>query len=173
MSGAAKSAALSRLDKLVLNLVQDGFPVHPRPYELLAERLGDAAGRKISAGEFLQTVNSLRERGFIRRLGGIFNSAPLGYRSTLCAARVPEEILDGVAALVSARPEVTHNYLRNDPVNLWFTFCHGARDSLEAFLDELRAVPGIGEVFDLPARKVYKIRAVFNLPVDAGHSSPE
>jgi DNA-binding Lrp family transcriptional regulator len=156
---------LSHIDKQVLNLVQDNFPVHPRPYEVLAERLNNTSNLNLTASELLAVVNSLTKRGFIRRLGGIFNSAPLGYRSTLCAAKVPEEILETVTKLINARPEITHNYLRNDQINLWFTFCHDHQETLEAFLTELRAIKGIGEVFDLPAKKVYKIRAVFNLPV--------
>jgi DNA-binding Lrp family transcriptional regulator len=81
---------LSRLEKLVLNLIQDNFPVHPKPYEVLAERLREKEGRELSGQDILSIVNSLKSRGFVRRLGGIFNSSPLGYRSTLCAARVPD-----------------------------------------------------------------------------------
>ncbi|MDR0356154.1 MAG: Lrp/AsnC family transcriptional regulator [Deltaproteobacteria bacterium] len=156
---------LDDLDKMVLNLVQDDFPVHPRPYDVLAEKISKTSGWKMTGLEFLERVRSLRGRGFLRRLGGIFNSGPLGYRSTLCAAVAPEEVLEKISDMVNQRPEITHNYLRDDEVNLWFTFCHGRQESLDAFLAELRAVEGIGEIFELPARKVYKIRAVFDLPL--------
>jgi DNA-binding Lrp family transcriptional regulator len=164
---------LSHLDKLVLNLVQDGFPIHPRPYEVLALRLSSVTGQAISGDEFLSIVNSLKDRGFLRRLGGIFNSAPLGYRSTLCAAQVPEAILTVAVAAINARPEITHNYIRTGPINVWFTFCHDSAETLASFLEGLRALEGMGRVFEFPARKVYKIRAVFNLPVTLGDPSSE
>jgi DNA-binding Lrp family transcriptional regulator len=163
---------LNHLDKLALNLLQDGFPIQPKPYDLLAARLKDQSGLELSGLEFLNIVNSLKEIGYLRRLGGIFNSAPLGYRSTLCAARVPDEILDQVVALINARPEVTHNYIRANKINLWFTFCHDSVETLNSFLNQLRSIKGIGEVFDLPAKKVYKIRAVFNLSLPSDLPKP-
>jgi DNA-binding Lrp family transcriptional regulator len=156
---------LNYLDKLALNLVQDGFPIDPKPYDVLAARLKEQTGNDLTGAELLRVINSLKERGFLRRLGAIFNSSPLGYRSTLCAARVPEGIMDEVVAFINSRAEVTHNYVRNNQMNVWFTFCHNSPESLNSFLNGLRKIPGIGEVFDLPAKKVYKIRAVFNLSV--------
>jgi hypothetical protein len=89
----------------------------------------------------------------------------LGYRSTLCAAKVPPALLETVACAINQRPEVTHNYVRDHDLNVWFTFCHDGQGQLEDFLAELRGRLGLGEVLELPASKVYKIRAVFNLPV--------
>lgn len=63
----------------------------------------------------------MRESGLIRRLGANFQSAKLGFRSTLCAAKVPEEQLEQFIAEVNAIPGVTHNYLRNHSYNIWFT----------------------------------------------------
>jgi DNA-binding Lrp family transcriptional regulator len=155
---------LDRLDRMLLNLIQDDFPVDPRPYRVLADRLEAAGGGRLDEGRVLARVDSLRGRGHLRRLGAIVNSGPLGYRSTLCAAKVPPDILDRTAAMINARPEVTHNYVREGDLNVWFTFCHRDRSALEAFLAELAALPGLGPVLELPARRVYKIRAVFNLP---------
>jgi DNA-binding Lrp family transcriptional regulator len=157
---------LDRIDRLILNEVQDDFPIHQRPYEVLADRLNKNSDLSLSEREVIERVNSLRDRGFLRRLGAIFNSGPLGYRSTLCAAKVPEDLLELVAEKINQRPEVTHNYVRNDQYNVWFTFCHNHQSILEDFLKELRSIEGMGDVLELPAKKVYKIRAVFNLPVE-------
>jgi DNA-binding Lrp family transcriptional regulator len=162
-----KPDILDRIDRLILNAVQEEFPIHSRPYQVLSVRLNQSNGLKLSESDILTRVNSLRDRGFLRRLGAIFNSEPLGYRSTLCAAKVPDHLLEFVAAKINQRPEVTHNYVRNDAFNVWFTFCHNQGNSLEDFLKQLRAIEGIGDVFELPAKKVYKIRAVFKLPVES------
>ena len=164
-SGGSPAPALDRLDKLLLNLLQGDFPLTPRPYQELSERLREAGGGHLAEAELLARVNSLRDRRHVRRLGAILNSGPLGYRSTLCAVSVPEPLLERVAAIINQRPEVTHNYVRDDALNLWFTFCHHDRARLDELLGQLRAIEGLGEVFELPARKVYKIRAVFSLPV--------
>jgi DNA-binding Lrp family transcriptional regulator len=154
---------LSAQDKHVLNLVQDGFPVAPKPYEVLAKRLNKQTGEQLTGDEVLTIVNSLKSKGYLRRLGAIFNPAPLGYRSTLCAAMVPDNILTQVVNIINTRPEITHNYIRNNKINVWFTFCHNTTETLNSFLSELKSIQGIAEVFELPAKKVFKIRAVFNL----------
>jgi DNA-binding Lrp family transcriptional regulator len=163
--GPSETDALDRIDRLLLNLLQDDFPVAPRPYAVLAERLTEGHGITLSEDQILSRALALRDKGPIRRLGAILNSRPLGYQSTLCAVAVPPELLEKVAALISARPEVTHNYVRDHELNVWFTFCHHDRARLDEFLTELAAVEGLGAVLELPARKVYKIRAVFELPI--------
>ncbi|MDR1487229.1 MAG: Lrp/AsnC family transcriptional regulator [Deltaproteobacteria bacterium] len=154
---------LDHIDTLILNAVQDDFPVCERPYYDLAQQLNQEHRLALDEKTLLERVNTLRDGGFLRRLGAIFNSAPLGYRSTLCAAKVPHYLLEEVAEIINQRPEVTHNYVRNDDFNVWFTFCHNRQSSLDDFLTQLRAIEGIGAIFDLPASKVYKIRAVFTI----------
>lgn len=156
---------LDRTDSLILNLLQNDFPVSPRPYQDLADRLNAAHGASLSEDDVLLRVAALRDRGRLRRLGAILNSGPLGYSSTLCAVSVPPELLEKISGLINDRPEVTHNYVRDHKLNVWFTFCHHDRSQLETFLSELEAIEGLGPVLQLPARKVYKIRAVFDLPV--------
>lgn len=51
--------------------------------------------------------------GIIREIGGNFHSNRLNFKSTLRAAKVPENKLDLFVAVVNGYPGVTHNYLRN------------------------------------------------------------
>jgi DNA-binding Lrp family transcriptional regulator len=160
----AAAPGLDRVDTLILNLLQDDFPISPRPYRELARRLAESSGVELSETELLARVNALRDSRHVRRLGAILDSAPLGYRSTLCAVKTPDRLIGRVTALINQRPEVTHNYVRAGDLNVWFTFCHHDRRRLDELLAELRSVEGLGPVLELPARKVYKIRAVFELP---------
>ncbi|MDR2945809.1 MAG: AsnC family transcriptional regulator [Candidatus Adiutrix sp.] len=155
------NAAPDRLDRLILNAIQRDFPVAARPYAVLAERLNRDQGTDLTEGELHARVKALRDNGFIRRLGAVFNAGPLGYRSTLCAARVPEDRLEAVAALVSAAPEVTHNYLRSDALNLWFTFSSHRPEALGEFLGNLKAQTGLTEVHVLDSEKLFKIKVDF------------
>ena len=152
---------LDRLDKLILNAIQRDFPVEARPYAVLAERLNREHEVTLTEDELWSRVKALKDDGFIRRLGAVFNAAPLGYRSTLCAARVPKDKLAAVAALVNAAPEVTHNYLRSDELNLWFTFSTNRPEDLPAFLDRIKGQTGIDELHVLDSEKLFKIKVDF------------
>jgi DNA-binding Lrp family transcriptional regulator len=83
--------------------------------------------------------------------------------STLCAARVPEDKVESFGRLVSSFPQVTHNYVRSNPLNVWFTFCYAQTEELDGFLSSLRKEAGINEIFELSSKKIFKIRAVFSL----------
>ncbi len=52
----------------------------------------------------------------------MFDSRRLGYASTLCAAKVPEEKMQHFVEVVNGYPGVTHNYRRGHEYNVWFTF---------------------------------------------------
>lgn len=156
---------MSSLDRLILNSIQSGFPLEPRPYEALARRLNEIWGLRLSGDEVLKTVNSLKVRGFIRRLGAVFNASSLGYRSVLCAARVPAEKVEAFGRLVSASPQVTHNYIRSDSLNVWFTFTARHEGETQSFIKELKAASGVQEIYELEAEKLFKIKVEFKLSI--------
>ena len=143
-------------DKRLLDIIQTDFPLTPRPYAVLGERLG------IREEEALTRVRELKKQNIIRRLGANFQSAKLGFRSTLCAAKVPPETMDAFVAEVNAQPGVTHNYLRKHEYNVWFTCIGPSRDAVRAILDGITQRTGI-PILNLPATKLYKIRVDFQM----------
>ena len=147
---------LSPLERKMLDIIQTAFPITPRPYADLAAQLG------VSEQEALDCVNGLRQRKLIRRLGANFQSRKLGFRSTLCAAKVPEDIMDAYEAEVNSRQGVTHNYLRNHAYNIWFTFLGPSWDAMCAELADITRKTGI-DILNLPAEKMYKIRVDFQM----------
>ena len=155
---------LDRLDRLILNTIQRDFPIEARPYQALAQRLNEAHGLTLTEAEVLNRVGSLKSRKFIRRLGAVFNAASLGYRSTLCAARVPEAQIEAFSALVNQAPQVTHNYLRSDDLNVWFTFTANAPAELTNFLQKLKKESGVQDIFVLESEKLFKIKVDFKFP---------
>jgi DNA-binding Lrp family transcriptional regulator len=159
---------LDHIDRLILNALQDRFPLTSRPFSQLAEDLNPKNNLSLTEEEVLKRVRSLKEKKFIRRLGAIFNQNQLGYKSTLCAARVPEDKIEKFAEAVNSSEQVTHNYLRKGDLNIWFTFCYNKPEQLAGFLDKLKNETGISDIFEMPSDKVYKIRAVFNLSQENG-----
>ncbi|MDR1045187.1 MAG: Lrp/AsnC family transcriptional regulator [Candidatus Adiutrix sp.] len=164
---------LERLDRLILNAIQKDFPVAGRPYAVLARKLNREYDLNLDEAELLNRVRALRRNGFIRRLGAVFSPALLGYRSALCAARVPEDRLALFTELVNRAPEVTHNYLREGDFNVWFTFTSNRQDSLGLFLENIRRESGVAEIHVLESEKLFKIKVDFKFSEPARSGGPE
>ena len=145
------------INRAILNRIQSDFPLTPRPYLTIAEDL------YLSEDDVLTRLKRLKKEGFIRRIGGNFVPEKLGFISTLCAARVPEDKIDSFAATVNRYPGVTHNYQRNNEFNIWFTFIAPSMDEIHENLDRIRLETGINDIINLPATKVFKIKAQFDL----------
>jgi len=149
--------ALDNLDKKILNRIQSDFPLTSRPYLNIAEDLG------ISEKEVLSKVTRLKNSGIIRRIGGNFVPHKIGFVSTLCAARVPEDKVAEFARVVNRYPGVTHNYRRDNAFNIWFTFIAPTMQEIEKNLESISRETGITDLLNLPATKVFKIKAQFDL----------
>ncbi len=144
------------IDKKLLDIIQTAFPLTPRPYAVLGKEL------HLTEAETLARVRALRGRGIIRRLGANFNSAAFGYASSLCAAKVPETKIKAFVANVNAQPGVTHNYLRDNAYNVWFTVIAPSREHIRRILSAISEKTGV-PILDLPAAKLYKIRVNFHM----------
>jgi len=154
---AENDTALDDIDRAILNRIQSDFPITPRPYLSLAEELG------LDEGDLIARVTRLKSCGVIRRIGGNFVPDKLGFVSTLCAARVPEEKVAHFTEVVNRHPGVTHNYRRENPFNVWFTFIAPSMADIDANLKAIAAETGVTEILNLPATKVFKIRAQFDV----------
>ena len=144
------------LDKQILGIIQSGFPILPRPYEEIGKQVG------VSEDEALERINALRADGVIRRIGANFGSRELGWRSTLCAASVPENKIENFVAEVNKHKGVTHNYLRENEFNIWFTFIGPDWTTVEETLQSITETTGI-RILNLPASKMFKIKVDFNM----------
>ncbi len=145
----------AKVKETVLGTIQSGFPIAPDPYGALAERLG------FGRDEVEKALLDLREEGLVRRIGASFDSKRLGYSSTLCALAVPPERADEVAAIINAYPGVTHNYLRENRYNIWFTLITRSAEDRARILGKIVEKSGCDDLLDMPATKMYKIRVDF------------
>ncbi len=145
------------IDRKLLNEMQSYFPISKRPFKELGEKIG------ISEIEVIKRVKQLKERGVIRRIGGNFYPFKLGFTSTLCAAHVPDERLEEFIEIVNSYPGVTHNYIRRHYYNVWFTFIAESKETIEKNLKEISRKTGVNPILNLPAIRLFKVRADFNL----------
>jgi DNA-binding Lrp family transcriptional regulator len=142
---------LDDLDRELLNAVQWSFPLDPRPFAVIGERL------QLSEDEVRARVRRVKEAGVLRQLSAIFDTRALGYMSALVAAKVDPERIDDAAAVINEHPGVSHNYKRNHEYNLWYTLAVPPGEDFDAHLDVLHRDSGSLVTRKLPTLKLYKI----------------
>lgn len=124
------TAEFTALEQRLLNDFQHDITLSATPYADMAKQLG------ASEEEVIQSLQSLQERGVISRIGPVFRPNRIGV-STLAAMSVPEKDLECVARIVSAFPEVNHNYEREHEYNLWFVVTASSEEHLDIVLYEI------------------------------------
>lgn len=138
----------------LLDLVQRGIPLAPRPFA----ELGGVVG--LREEQVIARLRALKEqRGIIRQVSAIFDSRSLGYASSLVAAKYAPERLEAGAAVISGHPGVSHNYERQHAYNLWYTVAVGpdSKLGLGATVARLHELSGALATRLLPMVKQYKI----------------
>ncbi|ABN56811.1 MULTISPECIES: siroheme decarboxylase subunit alpha [Methanoculleus] len=149
---------LDPLDRVLLQRVQDDFPLDPRPYRVIGEALG------MPELEVMARLAGLSRRGVIRHIAPILEPGSLGIRSsTLVAMRVPEKQMHEVAAIVNGYDGVSHNYRRDGDYNLWFTVAAAGEEELHGILEEIvrRSTIPPGDVLNLPMVRRFKLDVRF------------
>ncbi|MFP4145396.1 MAG: AsnC family transcriptional regulator [Phycisphaeraceae bacterium] len=153
---------LEPVDRELLDLLQQRFPIAPRPWAVLGEALG------LPGEAVLNRVKQLKESGLIRQISAIFDTRSLGYHSTLVAGRALEAELDTVGARIGEHPGVTHNYRREAEFNLWFTFAVPPEQDLEAELAKLAERAGLEHYRALPTERTFAIGVKLAMSDKAG-----
>jgi DNA-binding Lrp family transcriptional regulator len=128
---------MDEIDRLVVNTLQDGFPVCERPFRAAADGLG------ISETELIARVDALLADGTLTRFGPLFDAEKLGGAFTLAAMAVPEERFGEVAGQVNALPEVAHNYARDHALNMWFVLGTQTPDGIDAAISRIERETGL------------------------------
>jgi DNA-binding Lrp family transcriptional regulator len=164
----------------LLFLLQKGLPLVPRPFAELGATVG------LTEAQVLAFVRGLFRDGMARRLGAIFDSRYLGYRSALCAAHIPDRsALESAAQAIAPLTGVTHCYERGwspelpaaHPAaprpgevwpNLWFTLAE-LSDRFAEQADRIRQALAPATLRVLPARTRFKIEVVFDTARFSAH----
>ena len=124
------TTSFSALEKRLLNDFQHDLPLSATPYADMAAQLG------VSENEVLNTVRKLQHDGVISGVGPVFTPNRIGV-STLAAMSIPQQELECVARIISAFPEVNHNYERDHEFNLWFVVTACSEEHLDIVLHEI------------------------------------
>lgn len=123
--------------KAIINGLQGGFPLTPRPFRDAGATLG------LSEGELLEGVRDLVGAGQLSRFGPLWNVELLGGDVCLAAIAVPPERFDEVAEQVNAHPEIAHNYERTHALNMWFVVSAEDPQRIAQVIAEIEAETGL------------------------------
>ena len=145
------------LDRKLLTALQRDFPLTMRPFQSLARML------ETDEKTVLDRTARLKEQGIIRQISAIFDSASIGYQSTLIAFKVPAKKLTEAAALISANAGVSHNYERTGTYNLWFTLTLPKSKDLRAEAQKMAHSARAVDWLFLPALRTFKINFQLDL----------
>ncbi len=149
---------MQALTSRLLNDFQRNFPLDPAPFARIARCLDT------TAETVLATLKELQARGAVSRVGPVFRPNTVGV-STLAAMAVPAQELETTAAIVSAFPQVNHNYEREHRFNLWFVVTAENRLALQETLWDIQESTGCA-VLSLPLLRDYHIDLGFRMQLE-------
>ncbi|KWR89583.1 Lrp/AsnC family transcriptional regulator [Cupriavidus sp. IDO] len=139
---------LDDLDRRIVNALQRGLPLTPRPYADAARPLG------IDEATLLGRLQSLLRRGVLTRFGPLYQIERAGGRFVLCACHAPAERLEAVIGAINAHPEVAHHYARTHYLNLWFVLAVGHAADVAPALHRIAADAGV-EILPFPKEREF------------------
>lgn len=104
---------MDALDKRIIRIMQEEFPLVPEPYKYYADKIG------ITQDELLARLRKYKKEGKIRKMGAVLKHVQAGFRAnSLCAWVVEPARLDEIGETLANCPEISHCYDRN-PLPQW------------------------------------------------------
>ncbi|MFJ4290540.1 Lrp/AsnC family transcriptional regulator [Cupriavidus sp. NPDC089707] len=146
--GAALADTIDAVDRRIINALQRGLPLVPRPYAEAAAALG------IVEDELLARLRQLLDHGVLTRFGPLYQIERAGGRFVLCACHAPEPRLDAVAGAINAFPEVAHHYQRTHHLNLWFVLAVARGEDVAPVLARIAAAADV-EILPFPKEREF------------------
>ena len=141
---------LDTTDRRIVNALQEGFPLSPRPYAEVASRLG------LAEDELISRLRRLIATRALTRFGPFFDAEAMGGAFCLCAVAVPEDRFEAVMTQINAHPEVAHNYRRTHRLNMWFVLATETAEGIERAARAIEAETGLN-VFRFPKEREFFI----------------
>ena len=118
------------IEQEIIQLTQSGMPIVAEPYAAIAKQLN------VSETQVLEILNSMKERGLIRRIGLVPNHYAIGYVFNLMTVwDIKDSDIDQVGERVGQLDFVSHCYQRPRHLPDWpynfFAMVHG-KSEMEA-----------------------------------------
>lgn len=130
------------IDREIVRLIQGDLALVSRPYENLARQMG------ISEAAIVARINTMQERGLIRRFGAVLRHQKAGYTvNAMVAWKIDNEGAEQAGTIMATYNEISHCYLRevqNEFAYNLFSMIHAkSDDELSQLLGDISQATGI------------------------------
>jgi DNA-binding Lrp family transcriptional regulator len=136
------------IDRLIINTLQEGFPVCDAPYQQVAIQLG------LTEMELIDRLQALLNNGILSRFGPLYHAELMGGALTLAAVKAPSERFNEITDIINAFPEVAHNYARNHALNMWFVIATETPEQIQYTINAIEQQTGLA-VYNMPKINEY------------------
>jgi len=144
-------------DRLLLDLIQLDFPLVTKPYNNIGKQCG------LPEEEVLLRLQKHISSDILRNIAPLLQGAKLGYKSTLAAVKAGEQQVGSIAHSISAHPGVSHNYLRDNEYNIWFTISIPRERNFHDEIGKILAPYKLPDCLVLPAVRTFKLHVTLDL----------
>jgi siroheme decarboxylase len=156
---------LTDLEKQIIAALQEDMAITERPYLEISEKLG------ISEEKLLENLQSLCNRGIIRRFGATLRHRKTGFTANAMAAwQVDEDRVEEVGSRLASFKQVSHCYRRNPtgnwPFNLYTMIHANDEESCRRTAREMSKETGVENYSLLFSRKELKKTSMVYFPSD-------
>ena len=145
---------LDALDRRIINTLQDGFPISPRPYAEMAKQLDT------DEATLLDRLQHLLDDKILTRFGPMYQVERFGGAFSLVAMSVPDKEFERVATIVNGFPEVAHNYQREHDFNMWFVLATETPEAISQTLQAIEQASGY-PCYNMPKQNEFYVRLKF------------
>ena len=139
---------MDAIDRLIINTLQEGFPICDAPYLQVAIQLG------LNEQTLIERLLALLDNGTLTRFGPLYHAELMGGALTLAAVKTPSERFAEVTGMINAFPEVAHNYARNHALNMWFVIATETPEQIEQTINLIEQQTGL-TVYNMPKINEY------------------
>lgn len=142
IDGADDHEFIDAVDRRIIVATQSGLPLVSRPYDAIAEQLG------VSPAEVKQRMQSMLDKGIIRRIAAVPNHYQLGYKANgMTVWDVPDAMIRELGQKIGALQMVSHCYHRPRHLPDWqynlFAMLHGEnRQQVMQGVEQISALLG-------------------------------
>ena len=139
---------MDAIDRLIINTLQEGFPICNAPYQQVAIQL------ELNEQTLIERLLALLDNGTLTRFGPLYHAELMGGALTLAAVKTPSERFAEVTGIINAFPEVAHNYARNHALNMWFVIATETPEQIEQTINLIEQQTGL-TVYNMPKINEY------------------
>ena len=145
---------LTETETKIAKYIQRDIPLVKKPFKYIGLEFG------VEENEVIEVVNSLLERGIIRKIGAVIRHQKAGFtQNAMVVWAVPGERCEAVGNIFATFKEITHCYERTPPLNKKyniFTMVHLRENDQKELIEKLSSAVDIRDFKVLISEREFK-----------------